>query len=39
VDWLTLSLTAASVFLLLRFKLNPIWLIAMGAIAGAFAMI
>ncbi len=35
IDWITLSLMLVSLALLLRFKLNPIWLIVMGAIAGA----
>jgi len=34
VDWLTLGLAAASAVLLVRFRLNPLWLVLAGAAAG-----
>ena len=34
VDGLTIALAAASLFLLLRFRLNPTWLILGGAVVG-----
>lgn len=34
VDWLTVVLALAAAFLLLRFKLNSAWLVALGALAG-----
>ena len=34
VDWLTLVLGLASAFLLVRYKLNSVWLILGGAVGG-----
>jgi len=38
VDWETAVLAAAGIFVLLRFKLNPTWLIAAGAIIGGISI-
>jgi len=37
VDWLTAALTVLSAVLLFRFRINSVWLIAGGALAGAAA--
>jgi len=34
VDWLTLALTAISLLLLLRFRVNSMWLVLGGAVVG-----
>lgn len=34
IDWVTILIAAASLFLLLRYKINSTWLIAGGALAG-----
>jgi chromate transporter len=34
VDWLTVTLLALSLILLMRFRLNSIWLVLSGAIMG-----
>jgi chromate transporter len=34
IDWLTLSLAALGGLLLIRFRLNSVWLVAGGATAG-----
>jgi chromate transporter len=39
VDWLTVVLALTSAFLLLRFKLNSVWLVAGGALAGILKML
>ncbi len=38
VDWITLVLAAASLILLVRYRVNSVWLILMGAAVGAGAM-
>jgi chromate transporter len=37
VDWLTVSLAAVSVVLLLRFRINSAWLVLGGALIGIAA--
>jgi len=37
VDWTTLALAALSFFLLLRYRINSVWLVLGGAVVGAGA--